>query len=126
MATDCLNNEDQLTSILDSASQINSNLENESHIDTQFENVVIVSTIYSGVENEDIKVTVDNNKSTISAELQQQWFNSASEFPAVGSKNLVYIDKSTKAIYTWNSETVSYDRVIQDWTQIESINGGNA
>lgn len=122
----CLNNEDELVSELSGDNQIDSNIEMENQIETKMENVVEIFSVYQGSETDDIKVNVDNTNNIISATLKQQWFNSTDEFPAVGSKNLIYVDKSTKAIYTWNSETVSYDRIVQDWTQIESINGGNA
>ena len=122
----CLNNEDELVSELSGDNQIDSNIEMENQIETKMENVVEIFSVYDGSETDDIKVNVDNTNNIISATLKQQWFNSTDEFPAVGSKNLIYVDKSTKAIYTWNSETVSYDRIVQDWTQIESINGGNA
>lgn len=122
----CLNNEDELVSELSGDNQIDSNIEMENQIETKMENVVEIFSVYQGSETDDITVNVDNTNNIISATLKQQWFNSTDEFPAVGSKNLIYVDKSTKAIYTWNSETVSYDRIVQDWTQIESINGGNA
>ena len=122
----CLNNEDELVSELSGDNQIDSNIEMENQIETKMENVVEIFSVYDGSETDDIKVNVDNTNNIISATLKQQWFNSTDEFPAVGSKNLIYVDKSTKAIYTWNSETVAYDRIVQDWTQIESINGGNA
>ena len=122
----CLNNEDELISELSGDNQIDSNIEMENQIETKMENVVEIFSVYNGSETDDITVNVDNTNNIISATLKQQWFNSTDEFPAVGSKNLIYVDKSTKAIYTWNSETVSYDRIVQDWTQIESINGGNA
>lgn len=122
----CLNNEDELVSELSGDNQIDSNIEMENQIETKMENVVEIFSVYDGSETDDITVNVDNTNNIISATLKQQWFNSTDEFPAVGSKNLIYVDKSTKAIYTWNSETVSYDRIVQDWTQIESINGGNA
>lgn len=112
----CLNNESQLTSEINTESQITSSLEN----------VIEVFSIYEGAETNDIIVNVDNSSQTISATLQKMWYASTDNFPAIGSSNLLYVDLETSSLYIWNEETISYDKVISDWKDIEEINGGNA
>lgn len=123
---DCLQNEDELQSLLDDESHIYSDVEDEKQIESGFENVVEVSRAYKGLETEDIKIEVDNAEYTISATLQKMWYESVYDFPSVGSENIIYGAKDTKTLYTWDNEGITYIRLMGDWNEIEVIDGGNA
>jgi hypothetical protein len=126
MAQDCLNNEDELESVLSFDGQITSDLGADDQLSSNIENVVEVSKTYTGAATDDIIVNVDNSKNEISATMQRTWFKTIYEFPAVGSENIIYGDIETRTLYIWDSDTVSYERLIGDWTEIETINGGHA
>lgn len=100
----CLNNENELISELDFESQIESGLGN----------VVEVSKVYEGSESDEIIVEVNNEKNTITATLKKMWFSSFNEFPEIGSESLIYADKSTGILYTYNKETGGYDKLIAE------------
>ena len=65
----CLNNEDQLDSILDDESQLDSVLSDEDILESDLGELVEVSHKYTGIDTNDIDITVDNTNYTISAEL---------------------------------------------------------
>ena len=67
-----------------------------------------VSIIYEGDESEDIIVSVDNTKRTISAKLKNIQYNNFAEFPSVGSENIIYIDKSTNSAYRFDLSKNEY------------------
>lgn len=96
--------------------------------DEQIESELDLPTVvkYKGKNTPDIVVNVDNYKHEISATISKIKYNSVFEFPSIGSDNLIYIDKSTKTMYMWDSDRLTYDRLASDWSDIEQINGGNA
>lgn len=53
-------------------------------------------------------------------------YQSIYDFPSVGNKNKIYIDKSTNSIYRWDDEAVKYYCVGSDYNSIEVINGGDS
>lgn len=116
----------QIESELDSELNIESTMNSHEHLGSDLQGLVSVTKSYTGGETREINVIIDDTKDEIKAELKKQWFTSIDYFPAVGSNNMLYADISTGTIYYWNEDTVSYDRIIGDWTEIESINGGNA
>lgn len=122
----CLNNESQIDSVLSNDAELISTLNAEGQVSSNLENVIEISRNYTGLSNEDINVVVNNNDFTISATLQKMWYNSILEFPNVGSENKIYADRETNTLYIWDSETLSYTRLIGDWTEIGRINGGGA
>lgn len=115
---------DTLDSEIESDSTTDSELEEEGQVDSELDLPTVVK--YKGKETTDIIVDVNNNNHTISATISKIQFNSAFEFPSIGSENLIYIDKSTKTMYLWDAEKLTYDRLASDWSDIEQINGGNA
>ena len=111
---DCLTQESQIDSIIEDKTQLDANLEGDGELGSELENVVEVSKVYTGGETKDAIVHVDNDKNVITTTLQKMWFSSFQEFPAVGSDNLIYADKGTGVLYTYNSETNSYDELISE------------
>ena len=111
---DCLTQESQIDSIMEDETQLDANLEEDGELGSELENVVEVSKVYTGGETKDAIVHVDNDKNVITTTLQKMWFSSFQEFPAVGSGNLIYADKGTGVLYTYNSETNSYDELISE------------
>ena len=76
----CLNNEDELDSILDAESQIESLLDVDDSIDSDLGEVVEVSHKYTGVDNNNITVNVDNTNYTIEAILKPfEWLTYTTE-----------------------------------------------
>lgn len=115
---------DSLDSEIGKIDTTESNIGEEEQVDSELDLPTVVK--YKGEETKDIIVDVDNNNHTISATLAKIKYNSVFEFPSVGSENLIYIDKSTKTMYLWDEENYMYDRLGDDWSNIEQINGGNA
>lgn len=111
---DCLTQESQIDSIMEDESQLDANLEEDGELGSELENVVEVSKVYTGGETKDAIVHVDNDKNVITTTLQKMWFSSFQEFPEVGSDNLIYADKGTGVLYTYNNETNSYDELISE------------
>lgn len=114
MACDCLNNEDELASVLADDSHIDSDLGYESEIVSDVGSVVEVWHPYQGVATDDIIVSVDNDKYEISATLQRTWYNSVDEFPVVGSENIIYGEQDTHTLYVWDTETSTYKIIIDE------------
>ena len=138
---DCLNNEEQVSSSLESANQdnLNSNLDADNAISSNISSDAImvsnadagetisstladedtlespldlpVAHTYGGAETDNIVVTVNNNTYRISASLKPIKFKSLSDFPEVGSERLIYIDSSENSLYTWDSESLSYQKL---------------
>lgn len=111
---DCLTQESQIDSIMEDETQLDANLEEDGELGSELENVVEVSKVYTGGETKDAIVHVDNEKNVITTTLQKMWFSSFQEFPAVGSDNLIYADKGTGVLYTYNNETNFYDKLISE------------
>lgn len=111
---DCLTQESQIDSIMEDETQLDANLEEDGELGSELENVVEVSKVYTGGETKDAIVHVDNENNIITTTLQKMWFSSFQEFPAVGSDNLIYADKGTGVLYTYNNETNSYDELISE------------
>lgn len=103
-----LENVSHLDSVL-SHEELNSVLHNQESIESNVERVVEVVKPYSPIENKDTITEVDNENYTISVTLQKSWFNSFEDFPAEGSPNIIYGDKTNKVLYIWNSDTSSYE-----------------
>lgn len=115
---------DLLDSELEHSTSTDSELIEEQQIDSELDLPTVVK--YKGKETADINIEVDNTNHTISATISKIKYNSVFEFPSIGSDNLIYIDKSTKTMYMWDSDKLTYDKLANDWSDIEQINGGNA
>ena len=115
---------DTLDSYIESDSTTESEIEGEEQLDSELDLPTVVK--YKGKNTSDIIVNIDNDKHEISATISKIKYNSVFEFPSIGSDNLIYIDKSTKTMYLWDSDRLTYDRLASDWSDIEQINGGNA
>lgn len=103
-----LEHESHIDSVL-STEEVISTLSSVDEIDSTLDKVVEVIKPYNSSENKDTITNVDNKNYTISVTLQKTWFNSAEDFPAEGSSNIIYGDKTNKVLYTWNSDTSSYE-----------------
>lgn len=66
---DCLSQEAQLDSDIENVSHIDSDLSSPNDLDSELGHVVEVSARYTGLEGDDIAVTVDNTNMTISARI---------------------------------------------------------
>lgn len=76
----CLNNEDQIDSILDDESQLDSLLSDDDTIESDLGEVIEVAHKYTGVDTDDIDITVDNVNYTISATLKPfEWLTYTTE-----------------------------------------------
>lgn len=117
---DCLNNESQIDSVLDEESTIESLLSEDTELSSDLGAVLEVVKRYEGGTTNDIIVDVDNEKNLITATLQKMWFSSFQEFPEVGSKNLIYADKGTGSLYTYNIDSGSYEKLV-DSAYLRSI-----
>ena len=141
---DCLNNEEQvnsnlscenidsLNSVLDVDSSVlsdmslvdslsgetksmqntTSNLSPEGDVESKLD--LPTTFTYSGSSSETILVSVDNDNHTISADLKPIMYNSTSEFPTIGSEKLIYIDRSTRNLYAFNSRNQKYYKVASE------------
>lgn len=115
---------DSLNSEIESIDATESKIEEEVQVNSELDLPTVVK--YKGGETKDIIVNVDNSTQTITATLAKIKYNSIYEFPSIGSENLIYIDRSTMTMYLWDNETFKYERIGDDWSDIEEINGGNA
>ena len=53
-------------------------------------------------------------------------YQSIYNFPSIGDKHKIYIDKSTNRTYRWDDENLKYYCIGSDINNIEIINGGNS
>lgn len=97
----CLDNKAQIVSVLNTKEQI------ESDIGT----TKVIAIEYSAGASDNIDLTIDNKKREISASIKEIQFDSAENFPEIGSDRLIYVDKSTKNAYIWDSETQTYNSI---------------
>lgn len=111
----CLNNEDELVSQLDSQSQIDSELDSEAEIAGDIENVVEISKLYTGVATEDVVVSVDNTKNTISAELTDGVKNKIGQ-------NIADIKENKQAIQQLSSAKADKKDIPTKVSQLENDN----
>ena len=57
---------------------------------------------------------------------QVKEYASKFNFPNVGKKDFIYIDKADNATYRWDVENTKYYLIGEDVNNIKVINGGNA
>lgn len=103
-----LEHESHIDSVL-STEEVISTLSSVDEIDSTLDKVVEVIKPYNSSENKDTITNVDNKNYTISVTLQKSWFDSIEDFPADGSSNIIYGDKTNKVLYIWNSDTLCYE-----------------
>ena len=72
------------------------------------EEVKLISLVYSGIENDNIIVNVNNESKTISASIKTIQFATKDAFPEVGSDKLIYIDLSNTSLWFFDSNTNTY------------------
>lgn len=121
-----LKNVEQIESGLSNVAQINSELNGTAQIDSNINGYVEVSATYEGENTDSIELTVDNTRKKIYANLVQTQYNSKLEFPSVGSEKLIYVDLSENSLWRFDKEKLQYICVGRDYTQLETISGGNA
>lgn len=53
-------------------------------------------------------------------------YQSIYNFPSIGDKHKIYIDKNTNQTYRWDDENLKYYCISSDIYNIEIISGGNS
>ena len=53
-------------------------------------------------------------------------YQSIYNFPSIGDKHTIYIDKSTNRTYRWDDDNLKYYCIGSDFNNIEIISGGNS
>ena len=141
--SDCLNNEEQIssqlngakdsinntlnvdetvTSSLETTDSITSNLSTTDNTTSQMNNedpldsVLDQPTVYKyvGGKTDNIIVEVDNTGRIIYANLQQIKFKTFADFPQPGSDRLIYIDATSNTLYSWDSDAQAYTKLVAD------------
>lgn len=121
-----LNNVEQIDSELSREQHIESELNNEESVASTIDSFVEVSKEYKGKNTDSIELVVDNETNEIYANILQIQYNSKLEFPSVGSEKLIYVDLSENSLWRFDKEKLQYICVGRDYTQLETISGGNA
>lgn len=121
-----LNNVEQIDSELSREQHIESKLNNEESVASTIDSFVEVSKEYKGKNTDSIELVVDNETNEIYANILQIQYNSKLEFPSVGSEKLIYIDLSENSLWRFDEKKLQYICVGRDYTQLETISGGNA
>ena len=124
MADNDLINVEEIESNLSSDVQVDSDLVTDSALSSQMDAVVEVSRIYTGVENEDIEVVVDNTDYTIEAILKKTIPQKTSDLTNDGDGTSPFatqdfvqdnigtytgIEKKSDYIYEVNYDFIDYD-----------------
>lgn len=89
-------------------------LNNTGQIKSNLDGVAIVLVKYTSIPSDNIDINIDNEEKTISATIKEIQFDSAENFPEIGSDRLIYVDKSQNTPYRWDSETKSYKSLGKD------------
>nr|DAE27596.1 MAG TPA: hypothetical protein [virus sp. cti5L29] len=107
----CLNNTAQIDGTINDVEQINSKMTTSGQINSDFNNISRVYVRYKAKDSDNIEVFVDNTTNDISATIKEIQFDSAENFPKIGSDRLIYVDKSTRNAYIWDSEKQTYNSI---------------
>lgn len=110
----CLDNKAQIDSVVSNQEQISSQINQSEQIKSDMSSLLTVSRSYSSGDSDNIDLDIDNNKNIITANIKQVQFDSANNFPEIGSDRLIYVDKSQNTPYRWDSETNSYKSLGKD------------
>lgn len=121
-----LDNIEQIESELSQQNQLESNLSEENELESAIEGLTEVSIQYSGKNTESIEMNVDNKNATISANIVSTQYNNRFEFPNIGSEKLIYVDLSDNSLWRFDKTNLKYICVGRDYTELKTINGGNA
>lgn len=121
-----LDNVEQIDSELAQEFQLESDIQEENEIDSSIEGLTEVSIQYSGENTDNIEMIVNNQKGTISANIVATQYKSKLEFPNVGSERLIYVDLSENSLWRFDKEKLIYICVGRDYSELDTINGGNA
>lgn len=89
-------------------------LNNTGQIKSNLDGVAIILVKYTSIPSDNIDINIDNEEKTISATIKEIQFDSAENFPEVGSERLIYVDKAQNMPYRWDSETKSYKSLGKD------------
>lgn len=81
---------------------------------------------YTGIENEETIVLVDNTNSTIEVQFKSQQYGTRYEFPNIGKPGILYVDVTDNKTYRWDDANLKYYCIGSDYTDIKIIFGGNA
>lgn len=55
--------------------------------------------------------------------IKETEFNNRFEFPSIGKDNMIYVAKDEHKMYMFNSDTLTYEVIGSDYTEIEIIQG---
>lgn len=121
-----LRNVEQIDSELSDFKQIDSELNHEEEVGSEIEGLTEVSIEYKGKDTDSIEMLVDNKTGTISANIVTTQYKTRLEFPSIGSERLIYVDLSENSLWRFDAENLKYICVGRDYTELETINGGNA
>lgn len=121
-----LHNVEQIDSELLQEEQLDSDLNSEDEVNSEIEGLTEVSIQYNGKDTDNIEMIVDNKDGTISANIIQTQYKTRLEFPSIGSERLIYIDLSENSLWRFDAENLRYVCVGRDYSNLETINGGNA
>lgn len=121
-----LRNVEQINSELLQQEQLESELNSESEVYSEISGFTEVSIEYKGRNTDNIEMDVDNKEGTISANIVQTQYKTRLEFPSIGSERLIYVDLSENSLWRFDAENLKYICVGRDYTELETINGGNA
>lgn len=80
----------------------------ENNICVQVDNTTVISREYTGVDTDDVDITIDNSEYTISVTIKPTWVNSASDLPEVGSANVIYGIRNDSKFAVWDSANSEY------------------
>lgn len=110
----CLNNTAQIDGTINDVEQINSKMTTSGQINSDFNNISRVYVRYKAKNSDNIEVFVDNTTDNITATIKEIQFDSAENFPKIGSDRLIYVDKGKNTPYRWDKETSSYKSLGKD------------
>lgn len=85
-------------------------------------NVLVKGNKISGAIGSSNSVQGNVNKAN-NIYVKQVEFNNRFEFPNVGTENMLYVAKDEHKIYLFNSNTLNYEVIGSDYTEIEIIQG---
>lgn len=85
-------------------------------------NVLVKGKKISGAIGSSNSVQGNVNKAN-NIYVKQVEFNNRFEFPNVGTENMLYVAKDEHKIYLFNSNTLNYEVIGSDYTEIEIIQG---
>lgn len=112
----CLDNSAQIDGVINKTEQVNSEIKSRNQINSDFSGFTRVFVKYTAGYSDNIDVVVDDQNKSISATIKEIQFDSADDFPEIGSDRLIYIDKSQDTPYRFDTATGTYKSIGKDLT----------